>query len=87
MNTMNTIHSFTDHPSLKSDQATTIYLLDEEFYFANEDNLHRIELTKLKYTNMGEPFRQLARLEFNLTATQRSQSITSGRLRQRYHHC
>lgn len=60
---MDTIYSFKDHPQLKQEKQTRLYFLNGEFYFAT-NRLHLVELLKLSYTNMGEPFRELARLTF-----------------------
>jgi hypothetical protein len=71
---LNAIHSYSDHPSLKYDKPTVLYLLDDRFYFADRA-LHSVILYGLRYTNMGEPFRQLARLEFKIQSTGRKESI------------
>jgi hypothetical protein len=58
------IHNFKDHDQLKYEPASVIYLLDRKFYYADREGLQRVTLIEIGYTNMGDPFRELARLEF-----------------------
>lgn len=72
---MKPVHNFTDHRSLKWSKQSTIYVYDNKFYWANPDFLAAIELTGIGYTNLGEPFRELARLRFTISPTMKNGSI------------
>jgi hypothetical protein len=72
---MEAIHNFKDHPSLRYTSNKTIYLLERTFYLADADRLCQVYLTQLGYTNMGEPYEELARLEFMIQGTQKSGAI------------
>ena len=72
---MDPIFSYSNHPSLKYETPSTIYLLAGDFYWATQDQLVKIKPTAVRYTNMGEPFRQLAEFSFKLQALIVSESI------------
>lgn len=63
------IENFRDHPSRKGDEIERIYRLNGLFYLANAEKLQQIVLEKLAYDNMGEPFRELARLYYQKPKT------------------
>lgn len=69
---MEPMHNFVDHPSLKGMAAETIYWMDGRFYLATDRQLAEIYLKSLDSDNMGEPFRQFARLSFAIVDTQKS---------------
>jgi hypothetical protein len=58
------IREFSDHPSLKGLNRSAIYYLDRQFYLADPLFLSAIQPEYLDYTNMGDPYRVLARLYF-----------------------
>jgi hypothetical protein len=61
---MEPIHNFKDHRSLKGIANETIYFLNGCFYWATADRLVSVIIESVDYTNMGEPYRELARVNF-----------------------
>lgn len=59
------IREFADHPSLKGLNRSAIYYLDRQFYLADTLFLFKIDIDSLIYTNMGEPYRSLARINYH----------------------
>jgi hypothetical protein len=59
---MEPILKFTDHPSLKGTATETIYFLNGCFYWATRDRLVSVIIESIDCTNMGEPYRELARV-------------------------
>ncbi|WP_373546494.1 hypothetical protein [Chamaesiphon sp.] len=72
---LDAIRNYTDHPSRKYDPIQFIYLLNNGFYLGSEVKLFPIILTSIYYANLGEPYRQLARLEFSTQPMERNESI------------
>jgi hypothetical protein len=70
-----TIHDYKDHPQLKGGEHKTIYLLEDEFYLATTTQLTKIDIDRIEYTNMGEPYRELARIYFTHLSSSRNDSI------------
>jgi hypothetical protein len=66
---MKPIFNFLDHPILKGQSIETIYFLDGIFYLADRVGLHRMRPIKLRYTNLGDPYRELARLDLMMYGT------------------
>jgi hypothetical protein len=60
------ISSFQDHPVLKGEDVQRIYFYDRSFYLADRQKLRPVEILKLRYANLGDPFRQFARLDYRL---------------------
>lgn len=61
------IRQFADHPSLKGLNRNAIYCIDRtKFLFVDYCFADQIWLIGLSYTNMGDPYRVLARIEFRL---------------------
>jgi hypothetical protein len=73
------IYCFKDHPSRKNgygDYSEILYLISDNFFIADIGTQpQEVTLTRLDYTNMGEPFRQLARLSYKFVLTGRSDSM------------
>lgn len=63
---MKSIRSYDDHPELQHEPTSTIYLLNNGFYWATPECLRSIWIVSFDYTNMGEPFRQLVRVNFEI---------------------
>jgi hypothetical protein len=59
---MEPILKFTDHPSLKGTATETIYFLNGCFYWATRDQLVSVLIESIGYANMGEPYREMARV-------------------------
>lgn len=72
---MEPIHSFKAHPSLKYEPSTTIYALNNSLYWATSEKLVKIEPDILSYTNIGEPYQELARFNFKIEPTFEDDSI------------
>ena len=66
---MEPLFSFSDHPSLDSEPITVIYALSNSLYWATPERLVKIEPDILRYTNMGEPYRELVRFDFKVEPT------------------
>jgi hypothetical protein len=62
---MKPIKNFTDHPTLKYDQDQYIFITNENsVYLFTEKIVQRIYPVKAVYTNLGDPYRKLARIYF-----------------------
>lgn len=72
---MEPIFSFIDHPTLQFDRPTRLYIYADGLYWATDEGLYAIEPQTFRYTNLGDPFRELARLDFNIQPAMRSDSI------------
>lgn len=60
---MKAIQNFRDHPSCKYDDKKLICVIDSKLYLLCED-VNQIIPLSIEYTNLGDPFAQLARLNF-----------------------
>lgn len=64
LNNFDPIYSFSSHPSLLNRSKDILYFLDNEFYFATNEGLHKIVIRGLDYLNLGEPYREFATIQF-----------------------
>jgi hypothetical protein len=60
------ISSFRDHPILDGEEVRRIYFHDRSFYLADRKRLSPVEILTLRSNNLGDPFRQFARLDYLL---------------------
>lgn len=62
---MKPVKNFTNHPSLKYDSDKYIFITNENsVYLFTEKIVQRIHPISAIYTNIGEPYRKLARINF-----------------------
>ena len=62
---MKPIKNFTNHPALKHDLDQYIFITNENsVYLFTEKIVQRIYPIKAEYTNLGDPYRKLARIYF-----------------------
>jgi hypothetical protein len=73
------IYRFIDHPSRKThlyDFSEILYLIGNSFFISSRGvQPEAIVLKKLSYTNMAEPYRELARLDYTFVGTGYNDSI------------
>lgn len=65
---MKPINNFRDHPALKYDEQKSVFVIKystrPEMYLYTEKEVKRITPIAIKYTNIGEPYKELARFVF-----------------------
>jgi hypothetical protein len=69
------IPAFSDHPSLKGRFVELLYSMGNCFYLANQVELVRIFPQRLDYGNLGDPYRELARLAYSVYPDDQSLQI------------
>lgn len=63
---MKPIRNFTDHPQLKNEPTEYIGELKGAFIWTTPDFIKAIQIVSLTDNNLGDPFRQFARVKFRL---------------------
>jgi len=68
INKMKPISDFRDHPALKYNERKLVFVIKystrPELYLFTEKEVKRILPIKLQYTNIGDPYKKLARFIF-----------------------
>jgi hypothetical protein len=72
---MKPIFTYNHHSYFTHYQPTILYELNQMLYWATEEGLSLIQVKKLYYTNLGDPFREFARLAFTLSPSGRLEEI------------
>lgn len=58
------IQNSRSHKHDRKNPIQTIYQLDDNFFLADDNSLKRIQLNSIWYTNRGEPYKELAKVEY-----------------------
>jgi hypothetical protein len=74
------IKSFSDHPMFKrfpgDYPVETLYLLEHTLYVGTDECLSRARILQLSYNNLGEPFREFARVTYETDVSQNSIDVS-----------
>jgi hypothetical protein len=77
---MRPIKSFSDHPMFKRSPGDypvkTVYLLEHTLYVGTDECLSRVRILQLSYNNLGEPFREFARVTYETDVSQDSIDVS-----------
>ena len=60
--------NFRDHPSLRFDPEQLVFKIDDKVYLIREGVVSRILPQSVQLTSIGEPYRNLVRLNYFFTA-------------------
>lgn len=69
------ISSFKDHPSLRNQPTEFLYLCDNQFYHATCEGLYKVNIRGIDYSNLGEPYREFAEIQFSYNTQYGSMKI------------
>jgi hypothetical protein len=77
---MKPINNFRDHPALKYDESKTIIVINSkysspEMYLVTDKDVVGITPIEVQHTNIGEPYRDLARFIFRIDREKEDDSI------------
>lgn len=72
---MKPILAFSDHPNLEQGSLEALWFYDQVFYWSSAEGLERVIIRSLSYTNIGDPYRELARVTFTICSTMAIDSI------------
>ncbi len=56
--------NYRSHPALKYDGQKLVFKIDDQVYLIEDGFVKNIKPIDVEYSNIGEPFRKLARLSF-----------------------
>jgi hypothetical protein len=60
--------NFRDHPSLRFDDPKSVFKIDDKVYLISEGVVRQILPQSVQLTNIGEPYRNLVRLNYFFAA-------------------
>jgi Mg2+ and Co2+ transporter CorA len=60
--------NFRDHPSLRFNDPQSVFKIDDKVYLISEGVVRQIKPKSVQLTNIGEPYRNLVRLNYFFSA-------------------